>query len=122
MRRNTKALKTFKAETGEEIEKTALERKWIVLFVARLVLEQVKGKDEWRKICISQSNGAWEMGTGQIGKMFEKLFKIAVKSVVYRYKEAMKRPGFVHRNWMRSKTTVADLRDYIQSNPLINLD
>jgi hypothetical protein len=54
----TKSLKAYKENAEEELEKLALERKWIVLFTARLIFEQVKGKDEWRKLLIRHSNPA----------------------------------------------------------------
>jgi hypothetical protein len=117
----TEALKELKSRTTDEIAKTALERKWVLLFAARLVLERAQGENEYKKMLASHWKGDWEMGIGETGILFKNLFDISVSAVVYRYREAMKQPGFVHRNWMRSKSTVSDLRDYIMSNPSIRL-
>lgn len=46
------------------------------------------------------------MGVGARGKIFLQIFKDARAGVIMAYKNAKKNtPGFVHRNWMRSKTT-----------------
>jgi hypothetical protein len=117
----TQSLKEYKSEVQDQFAKAALERKWVLFFVARLVLERTKGESEYKKMLALHWKGDWEIGVDETGKMFKNLFDICVSSVVYRYKEAMKQSGFVHRNWMRSKTTVSDLRDYIMSNPLLRL-
>jgi hypothetical protein len=117
----TEALKEYKSRTTDEVAKAALERKWILLFVARLVLERAKGENEYKKTLVSRWKGDWELGLGETGILFKNLFDISVSAVAYRYGEAKKQPGFIHRNWMRSKSMVSDFRDYIVSNPLIRL-
>ena len=115
------ALKKHKSGLQDQVALAALERKWVVIFVSRLVLQRTKGENEWKKILASHWKGDWELGVGDVGTMFRNLFEVSVSSVIFVYKQALKQSGFIHRNWMRSKTTTSDLLDYIMSNPLLRL-
>jgi len=114
-------LKQYKATLGDKVEKAALERKWFLIYAARLVLERSRGKDEYKKLLIHNYNGNWKFGEGEVGEFFERLFKVSLNAVVYVYKQAAKRPDFLHRNWMRSKETPVDLEEFVKSNPLLEI-
>jgi len=117
----SQALKGRKSTLQDPLALSALERKWVIIYVSRLALQRTKGESEYKKMLASHWKGDWELGVGDTGKMFQNLFDISVSSVVYVYKQATKQSGFVHRNWMRSTNTASDLLDYVQSNPLLSL-
>lgn len=94
----------------------ALERKWMLLYVARLILERNYGSD-FRSVLAKYHEGAWVLGEKAVGVWFEKLYNASKQSVQFVYKTATKQPGFVHRNWMRSQKTVQELNDYATIAP-----
>jgi hypothetical protein len=93
-----------KLETDAD-SRAALERKWILMSATRTVVQHYYG-NSWKSQLAKAYKGDWEMGVGARGKIFLQIFKDAKAGVVMAYKNAKKNtPGFVHRNWMRSKTT-----------------
>jgi hypothetical protein len=110
-------LKEEKKNTSDAIEKAALERKWILLFVARLILERSYGTEGYQHDLTRLYKGEWSFGEGVDGKWMEELYKQTKQTVLFKYKEAVNKPGFIHRNWMRSENTVAELTAFINTAP-----
>jgi len=106
-------LKNDRQGTADGLERAAQERKWPIIFCARLVLERSFGEDGYQDELRKAYKGEWSFGEEKMGRWFEQIYDKAKKSVIYVYKEAAKRQGFVHRNWMRSETTVESLREFI---------
>lgn len=111
------ALKNYKKRNLDSLERAALERKWFLLFAARLVLQKSFGGAEYRKQILPMYKGEWRFGEGREGEWFRELFEIAVGSVRFVYKHASKQPNFLHRNWMRSMQSADDLRDFVLDSP-----
>lgn len=111
-------LKKERTEKDEPLERAAQERKWPVIFSARLVLERSFGPEEYQSELRKGYKGDWRFREERIGRWFEQLFDKAKRSVLFVYKEASKRQGFVHRNWMRSEATVESLREFILTGPI----
>jgi AIPR protein len=115
------ALKKHKSTLQDKVSMAALERKWFLIYTARLVLQQAKGEDDYKKTLIANWNGNWKLGEGDVGQFFDRLFIVSIQAVIYVYKQAAKRPDFIHRNWMRSNETPTDLKEYVSSSPLLRI-
>lgn len=110
----SRQLRTDKQNTDDNVEKNALERKWMLLYAARLVLDRSYRDQDYKKDFIRTYKGDWYFGDGKVGDWLHLLYDISKEVIIYQYSEAHKRPGFVHRNWMRSETTVESIKDYIE--------
>lgn len=110
-------LKKDRESAQDSFELNALERKWMVIFTSRLVLERSFGKDNYQSYLRKYYQGEWTMGEGPEGKWFGDIYDRAKRSVVFVYKEAAKDKNFVHRNWMRSKITVEDIKRFVLEAP-----
>ena len=94
------------------LERSALERKWMVIYATRLVLER-SHPDDYRRLLGKTFRGDWTWDDEHFGKWLSNVYSKARASVVHVYQQASKTPGFTHRNWMRSKETPKDLKDLI---------
>lgn len=103
------------------IENLALERKYILLFAARLLLERSFGKDGYQKYITKYYEGDWKIGEKVAGCWFESIYTIAKESIVYVYSQASKRPDFIHRNWVRTRAAMNDLSEYIAHAPIVRI-
>lgn len=103
-------------------ERSALERKWFLLFVTRVLLERLQGPEEYRQYLQKQFKGEWELGEGSVGKWFAQIYEAAKQVVVYTYKEDAKEAKFNHRNWTKSSITTERLRNCAVSIPIVSLD
>ena len=115
-----KALKRDKEVSTDSDEKNALERKYPVLFVARLILERSLGKSDYREELAKCYEGRWKLGEEKEGKWFKDIYDVAKTSVIYRYADAREnqKETFNHRNWMRSRKTSEDLERYIKKGAI----
>ena len=114
-------LKQDRAIAQDALERNALERKWMVIFAAKLVLERSFGKNNYKNILRKYYQGEWSTGKEPAGRWFEQIYDKAKKSVVYVYKESAKKTDFVHRNWMRSPATIESLRTFVLEAPFIEM-
>jgi hypothetical protein len=111
-------------DRGNEQDKdrrAALERKWMLLFVAHQLLER-SFQHSYRDRLSKYYSGEWHLGEKVVGKWFESLYKNSKQTVQYVYKEAAGKPGFVHRNWMRNAATVQALATFASTAPGIDLE
>ena len=108
--------KTDRDRAKDPVERGALERKWMLIFAARLVLELSFGTG-YPSQMVKFYRGDWELGKDTNGKWFGELYDKAKSAVIFVYGEAVKRKDFVHRNWMRSQDTVRDLKDVVNRLP-----
>lgn len=104
-----KALKTRSAE-DQRIYLHSLERKWHILFAARLVLDRAFGADRWRSRVEKLYKGDWRAGEVGDGAFVNSLYQLSRQTVVTVYRRAAKDASFNHRQWMRSRQTVEELR------------
>jgi hypothetical protein len=112
------ALKEFKKGDISQHERAALERKWFLLYAARLVLQKSFDPEVYKNQIIPFYRGEWQMDEGKEGEWFRELFKISKDSVVFVYKSSQRhQPDFVHRNWMRNIKSAESLYDYIIESP-----
>jgi hypothetical protein len=109
------AIRQERKEEADPTTKAALERKWWLIFAARLILEASFGQAGYQSHLRKVYTGDWNLGEGPWGKWFLEIYDKARKSVVYVYTEATSRPGFVHRNWMRNPASVAELQRYVRN-------
>lgn len=110
-------LKEVKKGEISQLERAALERKWFLLYAARLVLQKSFGEEDYKRELLKHYKGEWKFDQDEVGDWFRDLFNIAKQSVVYVYKAAQKQENFVHRNWMRSQRSADDLKDFILDSP-----
>jgi hypothetical protein len=108
-----KALKEFKEQELSQEERGALERKWFMLFTAKLVLQRSYGEEAYKDKIRSHHRGDWAIDQGAVGDWYRELFEISKESLVYVYSEAKRDETFVHRNWTRSPRTLEALRNYV---------
>jgi len=116
-----RALKLFKSGELSQEERGALERKWFLLFAAKLVLQRWYGEESYKDTIRPHYRGDWEMDKGSVGQWYRELFEISKESLVYVYSAAREDETFVHRNWTRSPKTLDALRNYILRSPIRNL-
>jgi hypothetical protein len=115
-------LKFDKLDSSLSSEKrNALERKWTLLFLARIYLERRYG-DKYVEILGRSASGEWILGEKPEGVWFEKLYETCKQALQWMYVDAASKPGFVHRNWMRSESTVKALENYARTAPWGGLD
>jgi hypothetical protein len=118
----SRLVKADRAEaTGDE--KAALERKWFLLFIARLALQRVFGEQSYRQQIIPTWKGDWRMDDGKEGKFFRELYDVSKRALVWSYLTAkrMSAQKFVHRNWMRSVETVEQIKTDLRLMPSLQL-
>ena len=94
------------------LQRAALERKWMVIYAARLILENSYG-DDYASCLRRFYKAEWEWGDGPIGMWFDTIYDRAKRSVIYVYRQCSHKDGFTPRNWMRSKSTPRELRDFV---------
>jgi hypothetical protein len=103
---------TIASETDAD-SKAALERKWVIVNAMRVVAETMF-PDDWKSQLRKLHRGDWEMGVGRKGEAVMTLYRAAVSGVTTAYKVAKRNnKSFVHRNWMRSKETPLEIRDFL---------
>ena len=105
-------LKGDRRKETDEVRRMALERKWWILFAARVVLEANFGSD-YPSVITPFYKGDWTLGNGKTGTFFQLLYNRAVAATVMAYRAAKNAPGskYTHRNWMRSSSTVREIED-----------
>jgi len=108
--------KLDRGRTNDLVERGALERIYMLIFAARLVLELSFGAG-YRSQMVRFYRGDWKLGKDTNGKWFGELYDKAKTAVIFVYSDAAKREDFVHRNWMRSHNTVRDLKDVLNRLP-----
>ena len=102
----------------DPIAKAALERKWMIIFASRLILERSFGEINARGVISKFFEGKWKLGIEDKGKWFEDLYGKSKGVVSYVYTQDSKNDNFVHRNWMRNPKTVQKLRDFASTAPI----
>ena len=99
-----------------------MERKWMLMYASRKVFEHYY-QNRWRAQLAKAYRGDWELGIGTRGKIFLQIYKDAKAGVVMAYKNTKRNnPGFVHRNWMRSKDTPKQISEILTDVVLIVRD
>lgn len=107
-----------KTETDPDT-KAALERKWVLMYSSRKVFEHYYPNDQWKAELRKIYKGDWEFGEGARGQLLKKIYYDAKAGVVTAYKTSKKyEPGFVHRNWMRSKDTPGKIAEILKDSVL----
>jgi hypothetical protein len=103
--------------TQDPLTRAALERKWFLLFVAGLVLERSFGEG-WRRDVARLHRGDWKFAEDATGQWIKMLYDISKEVLLWMYTDAARKPGFIHRNWMRSTDTVTAFRTYTSTAPI----
>ena len=94
--------------------RAALERKWVMIYAARKVLEHYFPNGEWENHLRKAFRGEWKLGEGERGKWFLRLYGEARAGVVMAYKNSRRvNPNFVHRNWMRNRETPKSISEIL---------
>lgn len=106
-----------KKATSDPIVAAALERKWFLIYAARLLLERAYPDGKWREQVAKLHKGDWKFGHEKDGKWAEVLYELSKQVVLFVYRMSSRNPGFVHRNWMRSPETVTALKDTVKDYP-----
>ena len=108
-------LKRDREITTPPIERASLERKWFIIHAARLVLQRQHGEEQYRTKLAHHWRGDWRIED----PFFANLYDVSKRSVMYVYATAAKKDGFIHRNWMRSGSSVDELTDFIRTAPFM---
>jgi hypothetical protein len=108
-----------KKNEKNKTNQNSLQTKWLIVYAARCLLERYF--DSPTSEINKHYRTHWKIGEGQIGNWYLILYELAKQSVVYLYKDAAKREGFIHRNWLRSSDTVENLRNYCLEAPISQL-
>jgi hypothetical protein len=117
----SRRLKQDREKAPASFAKAALERKWFLLFMARLVLQRTFGGEAYKTELWKHYRGEWRMGENGAGEWFERIYSVARDALIYRYSEEVKKPSFIHRNWTRSMDSVRALADYAELAPGIGV-
>ena len=118
----TKQMKSDRLQEQDADVRAAMERKWMLMYASRKVFEHYY-QDRWRAQLAKAYRGDWELGIGTRGKIFLQIYKDAKAGVVMAYKNTKRNnPGFVHRNWMRSKDTPKQISEILTDVVLIVRD
>jgi hypothetical protein len=100
--------------------RAALEKKWMLIYAVRRVCEHYFGSD-WKQEIQKLYKGDWVFGEGAKGDLLLKIYRDAKAGVTTAYKTAKRyEPGFVHRNWMRSKNTPGQITEMLHTTVLVN--
>ena len=105
-------IKLYREKLSDPDERMALERKWLVVYAAKIVFQtELKPGDSLKGVVSKFLDGDWQIN-GPDPKSIEitKVFERACKGVAFTYKnaKAANPASFIHRNWMRgSQTTTA---------------
>jgi hypothetical protein len=108
--------KSRSAQTKE----AALERRWMFYFALGEALRVAYSGQAvpLEPDLMSLGDPGWtrpEAGK-ETRKAIESASKLAFKSLIDSYKAASVTQGFTHRNWFRDKSTLADIREAVQSS------
>lgn len=107
-------IKIDKEEILDIDKRAALERKWMVIFASRVVLEKAFPGDDWKIQLRKAYKGDWKLGVDARGEWFKRIYNFAKSSVIQVYETSKKNdPKFTHRNWMRSKDTPVLIASFI---------
>jgi hypothetical protein len=108
------ALKKYKEITTDKVALRALERKWLILFSARLILQRSFGVEDYKKKLISLYKTDWRIAENEVGIWFQDLFEIAVGNILYLYGEDAENQGasFVHGRWLKSPKTTEKIERF----------
>ena len=101
----------------------ALERKWLLLYTARVLLQKKLGENEWESWLCRGYKGDWKFGEERFGKHVENLYAVSKNMVIMRYREDRQRTDFEHREWFKKKSTQEGLSNFIEMAgvPQLNL-
>jgi hypothetical protein len=103
--------------------KAALERKWMLLFAVRKVVEHYFSDDRWKQELQKLYKGDWTLGEGNKGELLLKIYRDAKAGVATAYKIGKTYdPTFIHRNWMRSRNTPIKIAEVLKDTVLVNRD
>jgi hypothetical protein len=117
-------LKRDRASETDATRLAALERKWMLIYGARAVLEISFPNDAWQHELQKAARGEWKLGDDSArSKWFAHIYGRAKKGVIQAYRTAHDYdPNFNHRNWMRSKVTPVQIataiRDQLEGESL----
>ncbi len=108
------ALKKYKETTDDKVALRALERKWLVLYSARLILQKSFGVEDYKKKLIPLYKVDWKIGEDEVGIWFQELFQIAIGNILYLYGEDSVNQGasFVHGRWLKSPKTTEKIERF----------
>ena len=112
-------LKAYRDKALDSDEKMALERKWLVIYAAKIVFETYLNSGETLKGVVSKfAEGDWEIhGVDVKSAQITKVFERACQGVSFTYKNTKKAnpTSFNHRNWMRGSQTTTAIADAIRT-------
>jgi hypothetical protein len=92
----------------------------MLIYAARRVCEHYFGSD-WKQEIQKLYKGDWVLGEGAKGELLIKIYRDAKAGVTTAYKTSKRyEPGFVHRNWMRSKNTPGQITEMLHNTVLVN--
>ena len=110
----TKQMRSERLQETDPDIRAAMERKWMLMYASRKVFEHYY-QNRWRAQLVKAYRGDWELNVGTRGKIFLQVYRDAKAGVVTTYKNAKRNnPGFVHRNWMRSKDTPSQISEILR--------
>lgn len=94
----------------------ALERKWLLVHASRIVFEHLYPDNLWNLQLRKLYKGDWFLGDGKKGDTVLKIFDLSRAGVVTAYKNSkLYNQNFVHRNWMRSKSTPLEIENNLKN-------
>lgn len=111
-------LKKYRNTLGSPDQKAALERKWLVVYAAKVVIEQGLASGETLMSEVSKfCEGDWRIdGADKRSQRISAVFLRAAKAVVFAYQQDKKTNAkFVHRNWMRGTNTTQQISDAVKA-------
>lgn len=103
-------------KSADSLTKNALQGRWLIIYASRLLLERFLG-DPYTPISKHYKSG-WVMGVGKIGTWYMDLYNLSKQTVNYLYTNDSTSSGFLHRNWLRSQSTVDKIKKYCLNAPI----
>jgi hypothetical protein len=112
--------KTIWKARSAESKDPALERRWMFYYslgesIRTAYHEQARDPEGALR---GLGSPAWlrQSRDGPIKTTIGRHCKVAFKSLMDAYREASRQPGFMHRNWFRSQTTISSIAEHVVSS------
>jgi len=98
--------------------RSSLERKWLLIYAASVVVKYIyKKNDNWKNQLRKLYRGNWALKQDdKQGEILLVIFNTAKAGVVQTYKNSkLYNKEFNHRNWMRSRNTPGDIKNILET-------
>jgi hypothetical protein len=105
---------------SKEMKEPAFERRWMFFYAVGESIRSAyreQGKEVVPALrALANPNWLKQDQNNSVKKAIGRHCRVAFKSLADAYKEASNQPGFMHRNWFRSQSTIASVAEHVMSS------